>query len=48
MSDAVKMALDHTASGKICLLSPAAPSFTLFADYRDESNQYRKFIQEIS
>ena len=48
MSDAVKMALDHTASGKICVLSPAAPSFTLFKDYRDESNQYRKFIQEIS
>jgi UDP-N-acetylmuramoylalanine--D-glutamate ligase len=44
MSDAVKFALDHTASGKIVLLSPAAPSFTLFKDYRDESQQYRQAI----
>ena len=44
MQDAVKLALDHAASGEICLLSPAAPSFTLFKDYRDEAEQYIKFI----
>ena len=48
MPDAVKIALDHTASGEICLLSPAAPSFTLFKDYRDESAQYRQAIQNLS
>ncbi len=47
MSDAVQFALDHTRSGAICLLSPAAPSFTLFRDYRDEGNQYRKSITEL-
>jgi len=45
MSDAVKIALHQTTSGKICLLSPAAPSFTLFKDYRDEYEQYKKFIE---
>jgi UDP-N-acetylmuramoylalanine--D-glutamate ligase len=44
MSQAVKFAFDHTSSGKICLLSPGAPSFTLFKDYRDEGAQYRQAI----
>jgi UDP-N-acetylmuramoylalanine-D-glutamate ligase len=48
MKDAVKIALDHTASGEIVLLSPAAPSFTLFKDYRDESSQYRSAIQKLA
>jgi UDP-N-acetylmuramoyl-L-alanine---L-glutamate ligase len=48
MSEAVQLALDHTASGKICLLSPAAPSFTLFKDYRDESAQYRQAIKDLT
>jgi UDP-N-acetylmuramoyl-L-alanine---L-glutamate ligase len=46
MSEAVKFALDHTSPGKICLLSPAAPSFTLFKDYRDEGQQYRDNIEK--
>jgi len=48
MQAAVKYALDHTSSGKICLLSPAAPSFTLFKDYRDESAQYRQALKDLS
>lgn len=47
MSQAVKFALDHTASGSICLLSPAAPSFTLFKDYRDEYEQYKQAIDSL-
>lgn len=44
MPSAVNTALDHTASGKICLLSPAAPSFTLFKDYQDEHDQYQTCV----
>ena len=44
MSEAVKLAFKHTPEGKICLLSPAAPSFTLFKDYQDEAEQYKKEI----
>jgi UDP-N-acetylmuramoylalanine-D-glutamate ligase len=47
MAEAVKLALKHTPSGKICLLSPAAPSFTLFKDYRDEHEQYKKAIDNL-
>ena len=48
MSNAVKIALDHTRSGEICLLSPAAPSFTLFRDYRDEYDQYKAAITSLT
>jgi UDP-N-acetylmuramoylalanine--D-glutamate ligase len=44
MAEAVKLAFQHTAKGKICLLSPAAPSFTLFKDYKDEYEQYKQAI----
>lgn len=48
MFQAVNFALEHTSSGKICLLSPAAPSFTLFKDYRDEYDQYKQAINSAS
>lgn len=44
MEEAVRLAYTHTAPGQICLLSPAAPSFTLFKDYTDEGDQYQKFV----
>ncbi len=48
MEEAIKLAYKHTPAGKTCLLSPAAPSFTLFKDYRDEGEQYRKYIKLFS
>ncbi len=47
MSEAVRLAHKHTAAGKICLLSPAAPSFTMFKDYRDEYEQYKQAINSL-
>lgn len=44
MSEAVKLTFENTSPGGICLLSPAAPSFTLFKDYRDERDQFIKAI----
>lgn len=48
MDEAIKIAFEKTLKGKICLLSPAAPSFTLFKDYIDEAEQYKKCILNLS
>ncbi|TSC86387.1 MAG: hypothetical protein G01um101416_660 [Microgenomates group bacterium Gr01-1014_16] len=47
MPEAIKLAFEHTPKNSICLLSPAAPSFTLFRDYRDEHDQYKKAVTDF-
>lgn len=44
MSDAVAFAYAHTSPGKICLMSPASTSFSLFKDYRDRGAQFKQQI----
>jgi UDP-N-acetylmuramoylalanine--D-glutamate ligase len=46
MEDAVALARQHTASGKICLLSPASPSFGLFRDYRERGARFKQLVSE--
>ncbi len=40
MKEAVDLAVRESLPGQTCLLSPAAPSFTLFKDYKDERQQF--------
>ncbi len=42
MEEAVALAMQHTTPGKICLHSPASPSFGLFRDYQDRGEQFKR------
>jgi UDP-N-acetylmuramoylalanine--D-glutamate ligase len=47
MEEAVRLAYRHTETGKICLLSPASPSFGLFRDYQERGNLFRQYVQQL-
>jgi len=47
MEEAVALAKQHTAQGKICLHSPASPSFGLFRDYRERGEAFKRLVGSL-
>ncbi|MEK7541070.1 MAG: UDP-N-acetylmuramoyl-L-alanine--D-glutamate ligase [Patescibacteria group bacterium] len=48
METAVKFAYEHTKPGKICLLSCASPSYSLWKNFEEKGDQFQSMVKKIA
>lgn len=48
MDQAIRIAFATTSPGKVCLMSPASPSFSLFKNYQDRGEQFRTLVKDYA
>jgi len=48
MREAVKFAYTHTSSGLVCLLSTASPSYSIWKDFEEKGNLFKKEVKKQS
>ncbi len=46
MKEAVKFAYQHTQKGKVCLLSCASPSYSLWKNFEEKGDEFKKFVKD--
>lgn len=48
MQEAVKFAFENTREGKICLLSTASPSYSVWKNFEEKGDLFQRFVNEYS
>lgn len=48
LKKAVSLCYTHTRQGKVCLLSTASPSFSLFKDYQEKGDLFKRYVRELA
>jgi UDP-N-acetylmuramoylalanine--D-glutamate ligase len=46
MQEAVRFAYKHTEKGKICLLSTASPSYSMWKNFEEKGDLFQEYIKE--
>ena len=48
MEEAVKFCYGHAQPGKVCLLSTASPSYTLFKNFEDKGDRFQQAVKKFA
>jgi len=48
VSEAVKFSYEHTSVGKVCLLSTASPSYSVWKDFEEKGDLFQESVRNFS